>query len=183
MKLLWLDLETCGLDPEKHRILEVAAAVADFESPFDILKFCDTPVRLNDWDAGLKSMDDKVHAMHSRSGLLAAVKETFMTLTDVEDHLVDIVPDVAEVDEKWILAGSSIHFDLGMIRKQMPRLAKRLSYRLYDTRNLQLFCRSMGMPKMEKGGAHRAWPDLLESVEHARACATWLGLGSHDHKD
>jgi oligoribonuclease (3'-5' exoribonuclease) len=35
MKLLWLDLETTGLDPTTCKILEIAVSVADLTDPFN----------------------------------------------------------------------------------------------------------------------------------------------------
>jgi hypothetical protein len=32
----------------------------------------------------------------------------------------------------------------------------------------------MGMERLQKGEAHRAHDDILESIDHARRCAEWL---------
>ena len=81
---------------------------------------------------------------------------------------------VSDKDERPTLAGRTVHFDLGFIRHHMPRLAARLSHRVYDVSAICLFCESLGMPRLKKGEAHRASEDVLESVEHARRCAEWL---------
>jgi hypothetical protein len=75
-----------------------------------------------------------------------------------------------------VLAGDSVHFDLGFVRYHMPTLAKRLSHRVYDVSAIKLFCRSLGMPKIERkeDPVHRAAGDVLRSIEHAKYCADWL---------
>lgn len=238
MKLLWLDLESTGLDPQKNRILEVAARLATLEAPFETLASYEAVL-------GVQSrghlLHPKVVEMHTRNGLWAECEKAIVTLGQVEGDLLrllrmgesaapsfehlqhiavdDHVQDGVEVrvhsvdrvfvlDKKsevpldgfgvhrthsghgrWIekleayedkptLAGASVHFDLGFLRVHMPRLARELSHRVYDVSAVALFCRSLGMPKLPKAEAHRAMPDVLESIEHAKMCAAWLGKGA-----
>ena len=94
----------------------------------------------------------------------------------VEDELLKFIPEVEDKDERATFAGSSVHFDLGFIRVHMPRLAKRLSHRVYCVSAVQLFCRSLGMAKPPKGPEpHRAAADVLASIERAKLCSDWLG--------
>lgn len=94
-------------------------------------------------------------------------------LRELEDDFLAVVP---EADKKNLtaLAGFSVHFDLGFIRTHMPRLAARLSHRVYDVSAVKLFCRSLGMEKLPPEEAHRAMDDVMESVRHAEQCISWL---------
>jgi oligoribonuclease len=174
MKLLWVDCETNGLDPYKHSVLEVAAGIADLSDPFNVEKLCDGAIWVHPDVA--TGFDKFIIDMHTKNGLLDACtdEDVAFDLFELEDVLLKHVPDVVDKDEKTVLAGSTVHFDLGFIRVHMPRLAKRLSHRCYDVSALKLFCQSLGMPKFRKAEAHRAWADVLESVEHGKECSKWL---------
>ena len=188
MKLLWLDLETAGLDPARHAILEVAAAVADLSAPLDIGPMLHAVLRVAAPYAEQLACEDVVadigpgaeidpvaREMHERSGLLAECATASANLWTFRDRLLDMVREATVDGELPILAGSSVHFDRGFLKVYMPRVEAALSYRNYDARTIQLFCRSLGMPSQPKAGAHRAVADILESIEHVRACIQWLG--------
>lgn len=176
MKLLWLDLETTGLDPRQDDVLELACAIADLSTPFDI-----TPTEPGSFLLGYRwspqYWDPFVREMHTKNGLIADLElsgKNCRSAREVEAKLLTMVPDEADREEKTVLAGSTISFDLEFLRNTMPTLAKRLSHRVYDVSAVKLFCRSLGMPKIPKQEAHRAAADVLESIAHARLCAEWL---------
>lgn len=170
-KLLWIDLETTGLDPNKNKILEVAALSADLNDPLKTKLIVNSVVRT----PFPMVFEEGVSEMHRLSGLLDDLeKDEGYPLSVIEKVILDFVPETQDNEEKTILAGSSVQFDRGFINVHMPTLFHRLSYRNYDARGIQLFCRGLGMPKMPKGGAHRALADITESVEAVRECMRWL---------
>lgn len=172
MDLLWLDLETNGLDPNKNVILEVACARASLLDPFNITKLYQSTV----WFPPdcVKDQDPFIIDMHTKNGLFAecGVPEAPDTW-QVEAELLKLIPMVEDKDERTTLAGSSIHFDHEFLKVWMPQLCKRLSHRHYDVSAIKIECQSLGMPRFKKAEAHRAWDDILESVDHAKQCRAW----------
>ena len=78
MDLLFFDLETTGLDPEKDSILEVAAL------PFKLTdKFWDD-YEPESWVIGFNGEieSEYVREMHTETGLLAECRESTTTLAD-----------------------------------------------------------------------------------------------------
>jgi len=169
-KIFWLDLETTGLDPAKDKILEVAVLEANFDRPFDT-KSLGTWVLQTD---GSEQMDTFVLKMHTKSGLLDECKRSSCTAAKAEGALLERVLPAFDRYERPVLAGSSVHFDMGFLRAHMPKLAARFTHQLFDVSAVWLFCRSVGMPLEKRTPAHRAHDDIVASVEHAKSCFRWL---------
>jgi oligoribonuclease len=177
MKLLWLDLETTGLDPRECKVLEVAVMQAEFSSPFAVTPLYHAVIAFPPYQH--QSLSPFILDMHTKNGLLAecAWAVEALHIEEVDAALAHLVPQAASREELPVLAGSSIHFDHDFIRVHLPEFAKRLSHRHYDVSAVKLFCESIGMPKLPKAEAHRAQADVLESIDHAQRCAAWVRAG------
>jgi len=173
-RLVWLDLECTGLDPNKHEIIEVVAAEADLLNPFNV-KFIHESVMW--FHPGIvKTLDPFIIDMHTKNGLFkeCAIEKSTIDAWEAEEQLLKLIEPGETKDDMPILAGSSVHYDHDFLKARMPKLAKRFSHRHYDVSALKLFCQSRGMPAIAKGEAHRAKQDILESIAHAKLCETWL---------
>lgn len=178
MKLLWCDIETSGLNPRENKILEIATQLTDlYPNPFGEAR----PDPSTIYEAVIRCQNTEIFSpfildMHTKNGLLVECAKSEVDLLRAESRLLEIVPEVVDKDERTVLAGASVHFDLGFLRAHMPTLAARLSHRVYDVSAVKLFCRSLGMspfPKVEDL-PHRAMVDLKESMNHAWTCMRWL---------
>lgn len=164
-RIVWVDLEMTGLDPSRHVIVEVAALVTDAE-----LNIIDEGVDLvvHATDAELAEMDDFVTQMHSDNGLLDDIKASTVSLAEAEDAVLGLVEKHCDPAHPAPLAGNSIATDRTFIRAQMPRLDAALHYRMIDVSTVKELSRRW-FPKAyyhqpEKGMAHRALADIVESI-------------------
>jgi oligoribonuclease (3'-5' exoribonuclease) len=184
--LLWLDLETTGLSPTAHDILEVAAYTADFDRPLELAPLYHAIARACVRDGQVTwrtldgahithaSPDTTVQEMHRTGGLWEACAASQTDLYQLRQGLVDSIRSIVAPDTRIILAGANPRFDFGFMSCRAPEAVQPLHHRLYDTDAVMLFCESLGMPKYQKKHAHRAQADVLDEVENLRQCREWL---------
>ena len=163
-RIVWVDLEMTGLDPDRHVIVEVAALVTDAE-----LNILDDGIDLvvHATDAELAEMDDFVTEMHGSSGLTEQIKASTVTIEEAEEAVLGLVEKHCG-EHRPPLAGNSIATDRSFIRAQMPRLDAALHYRMIDVSTVKELTRRW-FPKAyynqpDKGMAHRALADIVESI-------------------
>jgi oligoribonuclease len=163
--LAWIDLEMTGLDPARHTILEIASLVTDddlviVEEGPDLVVHA-TPEQL-------AKMDEYVLAMHTRSGLLASVEASTLTLTDAGAETLAFLQKHIPEPQTVPLAGNSIGTDRRFLAALLPELEDYLHYRSVDVSTVKELCRRW-RPEVykaapDKKGSHRALADIRESV-------------------
>ena len=162
-RLVWIDLEMTGLDPERHVIVEVAAVITD--GNLNILgKGIDLVVHATEEE--LSQMDSFVTEMHANSGLDMEIRQSTTTIREAEDAVLALINEHCEHPAP--LAGNSIATDRTFIRAYMPRLDEALHYRMIDVSTIKELARRW-YPRVyynapAKHGGHRALADILESV-------------------
>ena len=164
-RLVWIDLEMTGLDPQRHVIVEVAAIVTD-ASLNVIGEGIDLVVHAT--EAELAQMDDFVTKMHAYSGLDKEIRASTTSIEEAEDAVLALLEAYCDPEHPAPLAGNSIATDRSFIRKYMPRLDKALHYRMIDVSTIKELARRW-FPRAyynqpEKGMAHRALQDIIESI-------------------
>lgn len=164
--LLWIDLETTGLDPVGDHIVEVA-----WMTSYDDLT---ARSHVNSYVIDLSPVARKqlmenpfVLDMHKTSGLLEdldAVPGNVFRIEDVEDDIIAALKRETVSGDRISVAGFSVHFDLAFINEHMPRLAELLSHRVYDVSTLRTFFREINIESSyENQNKHRAGDDVIES--------------------
>ena len=168
-ELVWVDLEMTGLDPKRHRIIEIATIITDSELNI-IAEGPDLVIHAH--DKILDRMNDYVHEMHHRSGLLDEVRESKISIKDAEEQTLAFLEEHLGKKYRPPLCGNSIGTDRRFLDSQMNELERRLHYRVVDVTSIkELAMRwkpelSEKMPpKME---THRALDDIIESIEELK---------------
>ncbi len=158
-KLLWIDLEMTGLDPDNDRIIEIAAEVTDFE--FKTLASYEAVVSQS--RKALRKMNEWSKNQHKASGLIERVKKEGRDERIVARELVGFIK--AEFGrEPAILAGNSIHNDRVFIRKWWPEVEEVLHYRMLDVSSFKILMRAKYGVNFAKKDVHRAFDDIQASI-------------------
>jgi oligoribonuclease len=167
--LAWMDLEMTGLDPSRDDIVEIATLLTD--DNLDIVAEGPDLVIAID-ETMLDGMSDVVREMHTKSGLLAAIKETTTTLEEAASATLAFLKEHIVEPGTVPLCGNSIGTDRRFLAARMPEVEAFLHYRSVDVSTIKELARRWypdaynNAPK--KAGGHRALEDIKESVEELK---------------
>src|SRR5579871_2607494 len=167
--LAWMDLEMTGLDPARDTIIEIATLITDDELTL-IAEGPDLIVATS--KESLDGMEPVVRTMHTKSGLLAAVEASTLSLADAGAATLAFLREHIPQPSTVPLCGNSIGTDRRFLAAQLPDVENYLHYRSVDVSTIKELCRRWfpvaveGAPR--KAGGHRALDDIRESVEELR---------------
>lgn len=136
-RLIWIDLEMTGLDPQRDRIIEIATLVTDA----DLNVLAEGPViALHQDDAQLALMDEWNVRTHTASGLVARVKASQYDDAAAEQATLDFL-------RQWVpagvspICGNSVGQDRRFLFRYMPELERYFHYRYLDVSTLKELAR------------------------------------------
>lgn len=174
--LLWLDIETTGLEIEKdHEILELAAVPTNLELEYELKE---QPDGTRGWhylvatsvDPGPLA-DPAVATMHASNGLWSDLNNSGAPIWWIDQHLSTRIEEWT-LGEKFWLAGSGVaQFDIHWVRHFMPRTSLLMDYRTIDVGQMDRFLKHV--VQVDDTGRstekpHRAMPDVEEALTFAR---------------
>lgn len=166
-RLIWIDLEMSGLNPDTDKVLEIAIVVTDSQ----LATVAEAPVLvLHQSDAVLAAMDSWNKSTHGKSGLLERVKSSPLDEGAAEARMVrflgEHVPPGASP-----MCGNSVHQDRRFLARHMPRLEAYFHYRNLDVSTLKELARRWKpevLAGLVKHGKHEALADIYESIDELR---------------
>lgn len=161
--LIWIDLEMTGLDPETHKIIEIATIVTDAQ--LNIL--AEGPVlAIHQPEEELAKMDDWCTTTHTNSGLVERIRQSKITEQEAVRQTIEFL-------EKWVpkgaspICGNSIGQDRRFLYKHMSELEAYFHYRYLDVSTIKELARRW-QPEVLNGfskkGSHLALDDIRDSI-------------------
>jgi len=153
-----LDCESTGLDPDKDRVIEVAAARFTFDQ---ILQKFET---LIDPECPIPQVSQEIHKISSE-------------MLQGKPKAAQILPDLLKMINGHILVGHGIGFDISLIaaeakRHQIPTQIEKQPFidtlrmaRLYGESPVNSLQRLREHFNIEPEGAHRAMSDVIVNIE------------------
>ena len=162
-KLVWMDLEMTGLDPEHDVILEMASIVTDA----DLNVIAEGPeIAIAHTEVELAVMDDWNVKHHTASGLLARVRSVGISTAEAEAVTLAFLERHVEKGQSP-LCGNTIWQDRRFLVRYMPTLESYLHYRMIDVSTIKELARRWSpdlLAGFTKENRHLALADIRESI-------------------
>jgi oligoribonuclease len=167
--LVWMDLEMTGLDHTSDVIVEIATVVTDDELTI-VAEGPDIVVHQD--DDVLARMDPFVVEMHTRSGLLEAIRASTTSLEDAGAQTLAFIREHAPEPKTVPLCGNSIGTDRRFLAAYLPAIEEHLHYRSIDVSSIKELVRrwypKVRQARPQKVGNHRALDDIRDSIDELR---------------
>jgi len=116
----------------------------------------------------LMQMDDVVRSMHTRSGLLAAIQTSAVSVADAGAQTLDFLRAHIGQPRSVPLCGNSIGTDRRFLAAHLPEVEEFLHYRSIDVSSVKELCRRWYPDALArapvKAETHRALDDIRESI-------------------
>lgn len=158
-----------GLDPATEVIVEIATLVTDD----DLNVVAEGPdLVINQPEAVLAAMDPFVVEMHTKSGLLTAIRASTVTLEQAGATTLEFIKQHVVEPRTIPLCGNSIGTDRRFLAKYLPEIENYLHYRSVDVSTIKELVKrwypGIEISRPTKSGAHRALDDVRESIRELK---------------
>jgi oligoribonuclease len=173
-RLVWIDLEMTGLDPDTDSIIEIATLVTDQE--LNVL--AEGPeLAIRHPLERLEAMDEWNRNTHTKSGLWQRVLASEVDAAQAEERTLEFLAQWLPAGKSPI-CGNSICQDRRFLARGMPRLERWFHYRNLDVSTIKELARRW-CPQMlngfTKAGTHTALSDIRESVAELAYYRKFMG--------
>ncbi len=162
-RLIWVDLEMTGLNPDHDRIIEMAAIVTDD----DLNVVAEGPViAVHQPEEVLVLMDEWNRRTHGGSGLVERVRASRIGEVEAEQMMLDFLRTHVKAGTSP-LCGNTIGQDRRFLVKYMKELEGFFHYRNLDVSTLKELAQRWNPPLLAgftKRSTHVAMDDVRESI-------------------
>ncbi|EHQ56384.1 oligoribonuclease (3'-_5' exoribonuclease) [gamma proteobacterium HIMB55] len=165
-RLIWVDMEMTGLDPDTDVVIEIASIV----TTTDLEVLAEGPViAIHQSDATLAKMDEWNTRTHGESGLVDRVRASSTDEAAATELTLEFFKEWVEPNTSP-MCGNSIGQDRRFMARHMPELEAFFHYRNLDVTTLKLLAGywRADLPAHPKQNAHEALADIRESIEELR---------------
>lgn len=172
-ELLWLDVETTGLDPHDHYLLQVAGMVTDYDGNQLSDEF-EYVVHYSEQEIAEKLLPvatDYVLSMHCRTGLWHRLPDGVPPPV-IDQAILEVLRRIEPEPRRLRLAGNSVRLDANFVDRYLPLTSAHLHYRLVDVSGFEWLMLTRGIldAPYSKRLTHNAIDDIRESLAQYR----WL---------
>ena len=173
-RLIWVDLEMTGLDPDQDSILEIATIVTDA----DLNELAQGPVyAIKHPESVLREMDEWNTEHHGASGLWNRVLASDTSMQMAEQGTLEFLADWVEAGASP-MCGNSICQDRRFMYRLMPELERWFHYRNLDVSTVKELAARWAPDVLlgfEKENRHEALEDIRESIAELRYYRPLMG--------
>lgn len=165
-RLVWIDLEMTGLNPEVSVILEIAVVVTDAS----LTTAAEGPdLAIHHPDKILQNIEPWSKRQHESSGLLDRVRASSVDCAKAEKIVLAFLSKHCKKGESP-LCGNSIWQDRRFLIKYMPKLEAFFHYRNIDVSSIKELAKRWypALPTYNKKKAHLALSDIQESINELK---------------
>ena len=166
-RMVWIDIETTGLDVDRDAVLEVGCVITD--GALEAVGHRSFVIKTN--PHALEQMHPVAKEMHEANGLLDAIRKgEGIDMVTAESHLMQFI-DRYTFSEHRPLCGSSVQFDRNFLDVYMPGLMSMFHYRNIDVSTFKelvaIWCPDKAAPT-HRLKTHRPIEDLECSIDELR---------------
>ena len=166
-RLIWIDLEMTGLDPDRDVIIEIATVVTDRH----LLVLEEGPVAaIHQADSVLDAMDEWNTRQHGSSGLTERVRASRIDEAEAEQRTLAFLRKYLDPSDSP-MCGNGVCQDRRFLIRHMPELAAFFHYRNLDVSALKILARLWAPPHFrpfEKLSTHLAMADIHDSIRELK---------------
>jgi oligoribonuclease len=166
-RMVWVDIETTGLDVWEHFVLEIGLAITDPVG--NILASKDWVVKYNYISSVIESMSSFVKDMHTQNNLIDELLRAEMRTEDINEDILNWMRYHHIDIQQYPLTGSSIHFDRTFLKNVFETVELNFHYRNNDISTLRSLAKmhapSLTEDEPKKRDMHRVLPDIEDSIK------------------